>query len=843
MPPPQSTLPALPIDALLPELLEHLRRHGSVVLQAEPGAGKTTRVPPALLASGLCGDGRVLILEPRRVAARAAARRIADEQGWRLGDTVGYQVRFERRASADTRLLFVTEGVLVQRLQSDPFLDGIAAVVFDEFHERSLYLDLSLAMVRRLQREVRSDLGIVVMSATLETAPLAAFLGGAPVVRSPGRAFPVAIEHVERDDDRPLPQRVAAGVTRALVAQSGDVLAFLPGAGEIRATGELLTPLDRKGIRVLPLYGDLPAEEQDRALARHAERRVVLATNLAETSVTLDGVSAVVDSGLVREMRFDPGTGIDRLELVRCSRASAAQRAGRAGRQGPGWCLRLWTAAEDLALQPFAQPEVRRVDLAWAALQLLAWGERDLAAFPWFEAPSPAALSEAARLLRALGATDGTGVTSTGRALARLPLHPRLGRLVLAGAVRGVAPECALLAALLSDRDPLRGRVRHRASSRSDLLDRLEDLQAAAGARQIFQARDQILDLVRRATPADASQTAAGTTISSAARGLAAADAVRQALFAAFSDRLARRRERGSPRALMLGGRGVRLANDSAVTEDELFVAVTVDGGGSHPEALVRLASAVDRGELPAERVTTEVASYFDAGRRRVLARRRELFDGDLLLAETEIPAPLADAGSLLAAAAAQDLETAFALAAPPAATLLARWQFLADAMPELRLPEPTASLREALPTLAEGRRAFADLAALPVPEILLGALDARQRQALEREAPERLRVPSGSELKIEYAADRPPVLAARIQEMFGLRETPRLAGGRVPVLLHLLAPNGRPQQVTTDLASFWDGAYRAVRKELAGRYPKHAWPEDPWTARAERRPQRRPKT
>ncbi|MEO8505224.1 MAG: ATP-dependent helicase HrpB [Acidobacteriota bacterium] len=830
MPP---SLSPLPIDDVLPEVLAALASGSRAVLQAQPGAGKTTRVPPALLAAGLAGDGTVLVLEPRRVAARAAARRVAAEQGWTLGEEVGYQVRFEKRASARTRLLFVTEGVLVQRLQSDPFLEGVNVVVFDEFHERSLFVDLSLAMTRRVQREVRNDLRLLVMSATLDAGPLAEYLGGAPVLSSPGRLFPIEIEYLARSDERLLAERVAAGVQRALSATTGDVLAFLPGVGEIRAAQTLLTALVARGIRVLPLYGDLSPEEQDQALLRAAGRRVVLATNIAETSLTLDGVSAVVDSGFVRELRFDPASGLDRLELVRISRASATQRAGRAGRQQPGWCLRLWTAADELALQPYTLPEIRRVDLAWSALQLRAWGERSLTDFPWFEAPAPASLEHATTLLEALGATAGDTITPRGRQLAKLPLHPRLGALVLAGAERGVAGECATIAALLSDRDPFRRRGEsHRASSRSDLLDRLEDLSSGSArkeARSIFLARDQILDLLLRA----------GVTATSS-EASAAPTAVRQAILAAYSDRLARRRERGSPRAVMVGGQGVRLSTESSVTEDELFVAVAVDGGGKHPEALVRLASAVQREWLPAARITSQTEVSFDPERGRAVVKRRELFD-DLLLDERELPATAEQAAAALANAAREEPHRALDLERPENSIWLKRWRFLAQAMPELGLPsDPLAVLLDLLPLLAQGKRSFTDLRSIAIADVLAGTLTRSQRSALEREAPERLAVPSGNHIRLVYENGQPPVLAARIQELFGLRETPRVAAGRVAVLLHLLAPNGRPQQVTRDLASFWNTTYQQVRKELAGRYPKHSWPEDPWTAPAERRPRRR---
>ncbi|HYG64973.1 MAG TPA: DEAD/DEAH box helicase, partial [Thermoanaerobaculia bacterium] len=427
------TRPPLPVEEVLPDLLAAVQDRGSAVLVAPTGAGKTTRVPPALLEAGIgpIGDGRrIVMLEPRRIAARAAARRMAEEGGWKLGEEVGYQVRFERRAGPGTRILVVTEGILVQMLQGDPFLEDVGAVVFDEIHERSLHTDLSLAMARRVQREVRPDLVLIAMSATVDPGPIAAFLGDCPVLESRGRLFPVEISYLKDGapgaDTRPLPGLVAAGVRQMLEVTPGDLLVFLPGVGEIQRSAEALEPLAaERGLAVLSLYGDLPAERQDEVLRPLSRRKVVLATNVAETSLTIDGVSAVVDSGLVRRLRFDPATGLDRLELGKVSRASADQRAGRAGRQGPGHCLRLWGAWEHGALPEREAPEIGRVDLAAPALQLLSWGETDLAAFGWFEPPDPAALANALRLLRHLGATDDHGVTEMGRTLARLPVHPR----------------------------------------------------------------------------------------------------------------------------------------------------------------------------------------------------------------------------------------------------------------------------------------------------------------------------------------------------------------------------------------------------------------------------------
>ncbi|HEY0512556.1 MAG TPA: ATP-dependent helicase HrpB [Thermoanaerobaculia bacterium] len=841
----------LPIDEILPGLIAVLRERSGAVLVAPTGAGKTTRVPPALLAAEI-GGGRqitrqIIMLEPRRIAARAAARRMAEEWGWTLGREVGYQVRFERRAGPETRILVVTEGILVQRLQADPFLEDVGAVIFDELHERNLQTDLSLAMARRVQREVRPDLRLLAMSATLDPGPVAAFLGDVPTIESRGRLHPVDILYLDRPDDRPLPGQIAAGVRRMLAATPGDVLVFLPGVGEIQRSAEALADLAaERNLAVLPLYGDLPAERQDAVLRPLDRRKVVLATNVAETSITIDGVTAVVDSGAVRRLRFDPATGLDRLELGRVSRASADQRAGRAGRQAPGVCLRLWPSWEQATLPERETPEIARVDLAGPALQLLSWGEPDLAAFDWFEAPDPAALDAATLLLRQLGALDVHGVTPLGRTMARLPVHPRLARLLVEGQRLGHPREAALLTAFLAERDPFprspRGTGPRRAS-RSDLLDRLDALEAferressmgdlnAGAARFVLKARDQLTDLMKREL--------GGSQGSSEDQE----DSLLRALLAAYPDRVARRREPRSPRGVMVGGRGVRLADESAVLEAPLFLGVDLDAGHSGPlsEALVRKASEIHPEWLPPESLRTAVDLEFDATRERVAAWKRTRYE-DLVIAEAEVPPPdAAETARVLAEAAAERLDRALALDDPEVSAFLARVRSLADWRPELMLPRFTEEeLRGLLPALAAGRKSFAELRRAPLLDLLQGALSHEQREAVRREAPERLEVPSGSHVRIAYEPGKPPVLAARIQEMFGLAETPRVAAGRVPVLLHLLAPNGRPQQVTHDLRSFWENTYPQVRKELAGRYPRHAWPQDPWNARPERRPQRR---
>ncbi len=830
-------LAPLPVDAVLPDVVAALRARRAAVLIAPPGAGKTTRLPPALVAAGL---GPVIVVEPRRIAARAAARRVAEEGGLTLGREVGWHVRFDRRAGRDTEVLFATEGILLRRLQEDPFLEGVGAVVFDEFHERRLDADLALAMARRAQREVRPDLALVVCSATLEADPVARFLGDgepAPVVRSDGRLFPVDVRFLPLEARERPEDHAARGVRTALEASGGDVLAFLPGVGEIRRVRERLAgPFD-----VHELYGDLDPARQDAALRRGARRRVVLATNVAESSVTVDGVAAVVDTGLARVLRHDPGVGLDRLELERIDRASADQRAGRAGRQGPGLCVRLWSAIDDRTLEPRTAPEVRRLDLAGPLLQLAAWGEADPHGFPWFEPPPREAVQRATELLERLGAVTVQpgpilAITALGRQLVRMPVHPRLARLLTEGARLGARRRAALAAALLADRDPFTREhgARARDAWDSDVLERvraLEDFQRSGrtgfavgelrggAASQVLRAAEQLLreeDETFGAGDGDADT----------------ADGLLRALLAAFPDRLCRRRDEPL-RGVMVGGRGVRLAPTSGVTEGELFLAVEVDGGQG--EALVRQASHVERAWVDGGRTRIEVEPVFDPKSERVVLRRRERL-GALVLSEQDHP--LSDAAAceaVLVAAAEADPRRALGADDGELADLLARWACLAEWCPELALPAPDdALLRGTVPLVAAGCRSFADLRRQPIAEALLGLLSREQRQALDREAPERLLVPSGCRHRVQYEPGKPPVLAVRIQELFGLAETPRLGRGRVPVVLHLLAPSYRPQQVTSDLASFWRDAYHVVRKDLRLRYPKHSWPEDPLQAKPE---------
>ena len=758
--------PALPIDPFVPEIVARVRERGAAVVVAPPGAGKTTRVPPALAA-----DGPLILLQPRRLAARSLARRIADEQGLTLGEEVGWQVRLERRFSSRTRLLVATEGILTARLQADPLLQGFRTVVLDEFHERSLHADLALALARQAAR-ARGDLRLVVMSATLDVEPVAAFLGGCPVVEVPGRPHPVVVSYA--------PGRGVADAVRELTRhEGGHALVFLPGAPEIRRVHTALTDLDRRGFQVWPLHGSLPSDAQDRALAPSAERKLILATNVAETALTVEGVTDVVDTGQHKVLRYDAEKGLDRLDTERISADSAAQRAGRAGRTGPGRALRLWDPRD--ILRPHREPEIARVDLAGPVLDVLAWGGEP-GSFEWFEAPPAPAVDAAMELLGRLGAVRGGRLTQTGDALHRLPLHPRLGRVLLAA---GGSAEAALACALLSER------VAWRPASETtdcDLLALLGRVDLPAGATRVARA---IAAQIRRS-------------------GAGAGSDLRQALLAGFPDRVARRREPGSPRLLLASGTGAVLGPESGVREGEFLVCLDLAGAGV--EARVRMASRVERAWL--EPTRRELVHRLEGD--RVRAFERDLY-GALLLAERPV-APEAAAAERVLLAAARERGLG-----PEGEAILRR----------LRFAGLETDLDVHLERALAGRT---DLPSLDPGELLPHAT----RRELERLAPEFLPVPSGRRAALEYREDGSVVARVKLQELFGLAETPRLGPRREPVLLELLAPNGRPVQTTRDLRSFWDRTYPELRRQLRGRYPKHPWPEDPWSAAPSARPARR---
>ncbi|WP_169974370.1 ATP-dependent helicase HrpB [Tautonia rosea] len=853
----------LPIDPRLPEILDVIQRHRSLVLVAEPGAGKTTRVPPALLDNGLLDPNHphVMVLQPRRVAARASAARIAQERGATLGEEVGYLVRFERRFSPRTRLRVVTEGVLTRLLLKDPSLDGIGAVVLDEFHERSIHTDLAVALLREVRDALRDDLILVVMSATLDAEPVARFLD-APVLSVEGRTYPVTLSY-RPSDGLTLPDRVASAVRDVLddPEDPGDLLVFLPGAEEIRRTAQILAPVaDRLGIEVLPLHGSLPIIEQDLALAPSDRRKVVLATNIAETSLTIEGIRTVIDSGFARQASSDPARGLDRLELTRISRASADQRSGRAGRTAPGRCVRLWAERETRGMAPFDLPEVRRVDLSSTVLTLHAWGATDLHAFCWFEAPDADRLAAAGLLLRRLGAIDPSSgrITPLGEAMLAFPVHPRLSRLILASAERGVLELGAATAALLSEKDilaPRRDLDRRSRSpevhSRSDLLVRLDLLAEAERngfargridpridprvARTVVRVRDELIRAAHRVIRPGPPQSQSDPE-----------SALLRSVFLAFPDRVARRRGPDDPTARMVGGRGVRLDPESAIRETELFLAIDAreDRRGSGPlELRVRIASAIESDWLeecfPDAFHRSEVVR-FDPSSGRVVGLATVTYH-DLSL--REVPTGSIDpdrAAEALADALAPRAE-AIIRADESAARWLERLAFLRRSLPERDLPGFEAeTLTEVLRFACLGKRTEDEVRRSAFVPLLQGRLTLEQLRLLDAEAPDTLLVPSGSRHRLSYESDGPPVLAVRLQELFGWEETPRVAGGRVPVLLHLLGPNFRPVQVTDDLRSFWTTTYHQVRKDLRNRYPRHSWPDDPWTASPEAKGSRR---
>jgi ATP-dependent helicase HrpB len=834
----------LPIDDFIPQILAASGPGRNLVIVAEPGAGKTTRVPAAIVErAGLTRDyPAVVVLQPRRVAARTVAERIAEERGWSLGEQVGYHVRFDRRVGPRTRLRVVTEGILTRQLLDDPFLDGVGCVVLDEFHERSLYTDVAIALLREVQTTVRPNLSIVVMSATLSAEPVARFLGDCPVLRVPGRTYPVEV--VYRPGAGPVPQRVADAVLETLDTGAGDVLAFLAGADDIRRTSSLLR--DRPGVSVLPLHGSLPPAEQQRALrpAPAGLRKVVLATNIAETSLTIDGVRTVIDSGLAKIAGYDPQRGMDRLDLRRISRASADQRAGRAGRTGPGRCVRLW--AESESIEPFEVPEIRRVDLAPTVLSLHAWGKPDVREFGWFESPDEPVLAAAERLLEMLGALDSAGqITPIGRKLSNVPTHPRLARLLLAASDTGRPADGATLAALLSEKDLLlpdrSGPRETRTVADSDLIFRMILLEQAVkarfspslvdqgidpgAARSVCQLRDDLLRLVR----------------SSHARSnrVATDDELLRLVLPAYPDRVCRRRQNDPAAGVMVDGRGVRLAPESAVRSGEFFIAVELrhDPRSPRAEAAVRIASRVDfewLGQTFPGSIRIDRGAEFDPERERVVGFVRTYYRDLLLSDDPHAAVDPAQAAAALGAALRPRAGELFR-ADPDAESVLERVALLRAALSEHHWPDwSDERLGDLIIEHAAGKRTVAEVRSGLAP-LLLSHLQYPLDRLLESEAPATMEVPSGNRLAIRYVpGQKPPTISVRLQEIFGWAETPRIAQGRVRVRVELLGPNYRPVQLTDDLKNFWATTYFQVRKDLRARYPKHAWPEDPLTATAQ---------
>ncbi len=833
-------MPDLPIDDVLPDLTAALRERTEAVLQAPTGAGKTTRVSLALLGEEWLGDDRIIMLEPRRLAARSAAQYMAQQLGEDAGETVGYRVRMDTQVSRRTRIEVVTEGVLTRMLQEDPALEGVGAVLFDEFHERNLQADLGLALTLQSREVFRPDLRVLVMSATLDTGPIAGLVDDAPLIQSEGRSYPVEVHYADRPlspGDRIAPP-VAAKVQEVLRGTDGDVLVFLPGAGEIRRTESRLEGDVPDDVTLHPLFGNLPPGEQDAAIAPSAdgERKVVLATDIAETSLTIEGIRVVVDSGLRRAPRFDATTGMTRLDTVRVSQASADQRKGRAGRVAPGECYRLWGERTQHHLDPHTAPEIENADLAPVALELAMWGTPDPSELRWLDPPPDDTYEQAQDLLRRLGAIDDDGtVTDHGREMAELGLHPRLAHMLLNAQALGHGAVACDVAALLSERDIFKGQGE---APDVDLRLRLEALhRLRRGERPTpNHARSYVVPYgavghVRKV----ADHWRAKLGISTQAEG----DVEVAGLLTAFAypDRLAQRREGQSGRFRLRTGRAAKLPRPQLLSDADYVVAAHVDA--RRRENRIFLAAPLSEEEIVdyfGDQSTTDTEVAWDAERRRVQARRREQL-GALTLTEgpVEAPDPTAVAEALLEGIRDEGLD--LLPWTDHARQLQRRIQFLrhhlGDDWPDVCDEALLDTLEDWLLPHLYGLKRADDLQQLNLPEILRDQLSYDQRDRLKEWAPTHVGVPSGFDRSIDYSDPEAPVLAVRLQELFGLTETPRIANGRVPLTLHLLSPAQRPVQITQDLEGFWQDTYHEVRKDMRGRYPKHYWPEDPVNAPA----------
>jgi len=828
---------SFPITALLPDLRATLDAYPRLILEAPPGAGKTTQVPPALLDAPWLAGRKILLLEPRRIAARAAAEFMASQRDEGVGATIGYRIRFESKVSAATRIEVVTEGILTRMIQDDPELAGVGAILFDEFHERHLHGDLGAALALDVQANLRPDLRLVIMSATLDGERIARWFD-APQRISAGRSYPVRIAHPPMRANEAWPERgwpfhLRRAVEQALDENAGDVLVFLPGRREIEQARAALSPhVDAQNVALVALHGELALADQHAALAAAAAgtRRIVLATNVAESSLTLPGVRAVVDSGLAREPRFDPNSGFTRLDTVTVSQASADQRAGRAGRLGPGACYRLWPQSR--RLEAARAPEIAHVELSQLALELAAWGSD---ALRWLDPPPGGALAQARDLLRALGALDDAGgITSLGRAMLALGAQPRLAAAALRMQTEAERRLACDLAALIEARNPLRGQ----AARSDDFRLRAAALQAwrdhrAQGARELgadpgaLAAIAQAADAWQRRLRSVSSAAPGAATVSAPAHG--------DVLIHAFPDRVARQDANDARRYQLANGRGARLADDSALYGEPWLVVVDLRHDTRDSRILAAAPFDADRLERDfPQRFVRARSVRWNRETRAVEAFEERRFDA-IVLERRSVPATSADAVPALLIAVRE-----LGLDALPwsehARELRLRSEALRAWSPDLGLPDFSdaallGDLEIWLAPYLDGKRRLDALQPAELSEALSAQLDYDLRRALDEQAPVAIEVPSGIQRRIAYAADAPPVLAVKLQELFGLADTPRIANGRVPLTLHLLSPGGRPIQVTQDLRSFWERTYPEVRKELKGRYPKHPWPDDPWTA------------
>jgi ATP-dependent helicase HrpB len=811
----------LPIDAALDELARALAQNNAAVLVAPPGAGKTTRVPLALLDEPWIGNKKIIVLEPRRIAARASAERMAQTLGERVGDTVGYRVRFGSKVSRLTRIEVVTEGIFSRQILDDPELTGIAAVLFDEFHERSLDADLGLALARDAQSGLREDLRILVMSATLDGARVAKLLGDARVIASEGRAFPVETRYLGRKPDIQLERQMADAIAIALRADPGSVLAFLPGAAEIRRTQNFLQErIHDASIEIVPLFGALDATVQDRAIqpAPKGRRKVVLATSIAETSLTIEGVRIVVDSGVARVPRYEPDIGLTRLETVRASRAAVDQRRGRAGRTEPGVCYRLWDEPQTTSLIAYTQPEILSADLSSLVLDLAQWGITDPASLAFLDSPPVPALNEARSLLRELGALDGDGrITAEGKSLRALALPPRLARLIVDSHRLGAGLEAAYIAAVLTERSLGGDSV--------DLDARLD---------QFRRDRSQRATSARSLAQRWASQVAA-TERTPSSDGVPSTGVM---LAFAFPDRVARNRGNGT--FVLANGRGAAVDQASTLARAPYIAVAELTGTAASGRILLAAPIAQDDIELRfADQIESADEISFDRNAMALRARRKRTLHAITLSEAPLTLSPSAETTRLLA-----DGLIAAGLDRLPWSKPLQQWRgrvmFLRKAegepWPDLS-DQALAAQRETwlAPALFD-KTSLKTFSSGDLSDALMALLSWELRARLEHEAPTHFEAPTGTKLPIDYEAEQGPTIAVRLQELFGLNTHPSVAKGAVPLVLELLSPAHRPVQVTRDLPGFWRGSYAAVRSDLRGRYPRHPWPEDPASAMPTRR-------
>ncbi len=847
------TLQRLPIDAMLPEIVALLREQPALLISAPPGAGKTTRVPRILYQEGFAEKGEILVLEPRRLAARLAAARVAQELGEKIGETVGYSIRFESVASPRTRIRFLTEGVFSRRIIQDPMLQGVSAVILDEFHERNLASDLAIAFLRELQTR-KPDIKLVVMSATMESEALAAFLDKAPIVSGEGSCFEIGVEYADsRRDGGTLEEKVVAAVSRLLREKlDGDILVFLPGAAEIRRSSEALKPFAKRAdFFIAPLHGDLPSRLQAHAIQPSSMRKIILSTNVAETSVTIPGIGAVIDSGLARIAGYSAWSGLPRLYLRKISRASAEQRAGRAGRTQPGKVIRLYSRYDFQSRPEREVPEIKRADLAETILTLYGAGIQNIRTFPWFEEPPSSAIDAAENLLGRLGALDGSGfLTTNGRLMLRFPVHPRLARLIIEGEKYGIAEDSILLAVLLAERDI-------RLDKRSSFHSKANNLKATAvGSSDLIEMMDRfreagLINFNRRRVLSLGLDTGAVERVERARQQLTRFltqakqidlslpdswdEAIRLAILTAFPDRVAKRSGPNSRTFVLAAGGSGKLSETSIVHKSNLIVAVDAEErvgakGSSHVQGVVvRLASSIEPSwlfeQFPDE-IDMQVSLRWNEAAGRVDEVKRTCY-GHITLEDSVYPAALGKETSDLLAAQVLSRGLSIFSDGDRIPELKARLALVARFFPREKIHElGEDEVRNAVRQLCNHKRSLSELSGLSLINELLNYLETGQQTLLFRETPDRIRLRAGKSLKVHYHPAKPPWIEARLQNLFGMTKPPTICSGQVVLTVHLLAPNGRPVQVTQDLAGFWRRHYPALRRELQRRYPKHPWPQ-----------------